>query len=63
MSDFHEHRAEKDSSLSTLILVAVIILGLMYFLAKGCTNSDEHEAAPAHHTSTTVTTSFQERLL
>ncbi|MCW3080111.1 hypothetical protein [Segetibacter sp.] len=48
MSDLHNH-TEKDSSLSTLILVAVVILGLMYFLAKGCTNSEAHNAPPAAH--------------
>lgn len=48
MSEFHEH-AEKNSSLSTLILIAVIILGLLYFLAKGCTNSDKNDATPALH--------------
>jgi hypothetical protein len=58
MSDLHEH-TQKDSSLSTLILLAVILLGIMYFLAKGCTNSDEHEVAPAHHTSVSVTTGSQ----
>jgi hypothetical protein len=48
MSDFNEH-TEKDSSMSTLILIAVIILALLYFLAKGCTNRDENQGAPASH--------------
>lgn len=50
MSDLHEHEYEKrDSSMSTMMLVAVVILGLLYFLAKGCTNSSENETAPAKH--------------
>jgi hypothetical protein len=48
MSDIHEHSGQ-DSKLSTLMLATVIILGLLYFLAKGCTNNSEHETAPASH--------------
>lgn len=54
MSDLHEH-SDQDSSLSTLILIAVVILGLLYFLAKGCTNSSDHEAAPATHHGSVLT--------
>ncbi|MCW3114074.1 MAG: hypothetical protein JWR18_2470 [Segetibacter sp.] len=54
MSDLHEH-SDRGSSLSTLILVAVVILGLFYFLAKGCTNSSDHEAAPATHHGSVLT--------
>ncbi len=48
MSDFNEH-TERDSSMSTLILIAVIVLGLLYFLAKGCTDSDESAARRVPH--------------
>jgi hypothetical protein len=50
MSNLHEH-SKQDSSMSTLILIAVIILGLLYFLVKGCTNSSEDEVPSTHHAS------------
>ena len=59
MSDFNEH-TEKDSSMSTLILIAVVILGLLYFLAKGCTNSDDTQAAPSSHGTTAIISSSSE---
>ena len=48
MSDLHEH-SDKDSSIGKLILIAVVILALLYFLAKGCTNRPENEGAPGSH--------------
>ena len=48
MSDLHDHET-RDSKMSTLILVSIIILGLLYFLAKGCTNQPENEHAPGSH--------------
>lgn len=50
MSDFNEH-TQRGTSMSTLILIAVAVLGLMYFLAKGCTNSSEVQASPSHHSA------------
>lgn len=50
MSDSHEYE-KKDSSMSTMILIAVVVLSLLYFLAKGCTNRSEDEATPAKHSA------------
>ncbi|MGI8636875.1 MAG: hypothetical protein ACR2KZ_15890 [Segetibacter sp.] len=56
MSEAHEYES-RGPSLSTLVLVAVIILGLLYFLAKGCTNPSENETAPAKHSAALNATS------
>jgi hypothetical protein len=54
MSEFHEP-SNSNASMSTLMLVAVVILGLLYFLAKGCTNSSESHAPAAHGSVINVT--------
>jgi hypothetical protein len=60
MADLHNH-SRQESSMSKLILIAVAILALLYFLAKGCTNhSEDHTTTPATHGSAvTITTSQQ----
>jgi heme/copper-type cytochrome/quinol oxidase subunit 2 len=57
MSELHDYK--QDSSMTTTILVVIVFLALSYFLAKGCTNSSEHETAPAKHGSKNVTVTGQ----
>ena len=40
--------SNRGNSYLTTILVAVVLLALLYFMAKGCTNRDV-KTTPAHH--------------
>lgn len=63
MADLHSD-SRKGNSMSTFILAAVVLLSILYLLAKGCTNKDEEKAPATHHSSVNfnVNTYWEENL-
>lgn len=55
MADSHSH-AKEQSSVTTLIIITIILLSIIYFLAKGCTNNAENTAPASTHGKSATTT-------